>query len=122
MRARDTATGSHSLDRSAAPEAPETGPVDTPVGLERGACPLPSESTKLAILRQDDQVDAWQPIDELIMQRRNIVAIKAIRETDACSLQQAIDLFAERAEFLRRTRPSEFADPPDSGPPGKVVR
>ncbi|MEV1156561.1 hypothetical protein AB0J27_14310 [Micromonospora chokoriensis] len=58
-------------------------------------------------------MDAWQSVDDLIVQRRNIVATKAIREIESCSLQRAIDLFAERAELLRQTRPSDFAVPPD---------
>ncbi|MET8203745.1 hypothetical protein [Micromonospora taraxaci] len=53
-------------------------------------------------------MDAWQSIDEHIVQRRIILAMQAIREAEGCSLQPAIDLFAERLEFLRRTRSDDF--------------
>ncbi|WFE98722.1 hypothetical protein [Micromonospora sp. WMMD964] len=75
--------------------------------------PVVNPVPKLTVLLQDDPVDAWQSVDDLVVQRRNIMAIKAIREIESCSLQRAIDLFAERAEFLRQTRPSDFAVRPD---------
>ncbi|WP_433649101.1 hypothetical protein ACQP2C_19795 [Micromonospora zamorensis] len=56
---------------------------------------------------------AWQSIDEHIVQRRIIVAMQAIREAERCSLQEAIDLFAERLEFLRRTRSDDFTVRPE---------
>ncbi|WBB69087.1 hypothetical protein [Micromonospora sp. WMMD812] len=58
-------------------------------------------------------MDAWQTIDDLIVQRRIIVAMQAIREAEGCGLQRAIDLFAERLEFLKRTRPSDFTVSPE---------
>ncbi|WCN81769.1 hypothetical protein [Micromonospora sp. LH3U1] len=53
-------------------------------------------------------MDAWQSIDDLIVQGRHILAIKAIRQAEVCSLQRAFDVFAERCELLRRTRPDDF--------------
>ncbi|MBM7494351.1 hypothetical protein JOD64_005573 [Micromonospora luteifusca] len=53
-------------------------------------------------------MDAWQSIDDLIVQRRIILAMQAIRQAEGCSLQRAIDVFAERYELLRRTRPDDF--------------
>ncbi|BCJ67579.1 hypothetical protein [Polymorphospora rubra] len=51
---------------------------------------------------------AWQSIDDLIVQRRILPAMQAIRQAEGCSLQQAIDVFAERYELLRRTRADDF--------------
>ncbi|MEU4818270.1 hypothetical protein AB0G03_21700 [Micromonospora aurantiaca] len=53
-------------------------------------------------------MDAWQSIDDLIVQRRILPATQAIREAERCSLHRAIDVFAERYEYLRRTRPDDF--------------
>ncbi|SCF17618.1 hypothetical protein GA0074695_4010 [Micromonospora viridifaciens] len=63
---------------------------------------------KLTVVLQDGRVDAWQSIDDLIVQRRIISAMQAIREAEGCSLQRAIDVFADRYELLRRTRPDDF--------------
>ncbi|MFG1953515.1 hypothetical protein [Micromonospora sp. NPDC048830] len=54
-------------------------------------------------------MDPWQPIDELIVKRRILPAMQAIREAEGCSLQRAIEVFDERCELLRRTRPDAFA-------------
>lgn len=62
---------------------------------------------------QDGRVDAWLPIDDLIVQQRIIVAMQAIREAERCSLPRAIDLFAERYDHLRRTRPGDFTVSPE---------
>ncbi|MEV1155082.1 hypothetical protein AB0J27_06730 [Micromonospora chokoriensis] len=53
-------------------------------------------------------MDAWQSIDDLIVQGRHVLAVKAIREAKVCSIQRAFDIFAERCELLRRTRPDAF--------------
>ncbi|MEU1684933.1 hypothetical protein [Micromonospora sp. NPDC005707] len=63
---------------------------------------------KLTVVLQDGRVDAWQSIDDLVVQRRIIPAMQAIREAEGCSLHRAIDLVAERYEFLQRTRPDDF--------------
>ncbi|GAA2708092.1 hypothetical protein ACFY2R_27300 [Micromonospora olivasterospora] len=54
-------------------------------------------------------MDPWQSIDELIVKRRILPAMQAIREVEECGLQRAIEVFDERSEFLRRTRPDDFA-------------
>ncbi|MEV4756792.1 hypothetical protein AB0J86_16990 [Micromonospora sp. NPDC049559] len=53
-------------------------------------------------------MDAWQPIDDLIVQRRIIAGMQAIRQAEGCSLEQAISLFVERYELLRQRRPDDF--------------
>ncbi|MEU7611818.1 hypothetical protein [Micromonospora sp. NPDC049204] len=53
-------------------------------------------------------MDAWQSIDDLIVQQRIILALQAICRAEECSLRQAIDLFGDRYELLRRTRPDDF--------------
>lgn len=63
---------------------------------------------KLSVDVQDGRVDAWQSIDDLIVQRGVLPAMQAIREAEGCSLHRAIDVFAERYELLRRTRPDDF--------------
>ncbi|MFG1658561.1 hypothetical protein ACGFIY_18745 [Micromonospora chersina] len=58
-------------------------------------------------------MDAWQSIDDLIVQQRIIVAMQAIHATEGCSLPRAIELFAERYDHLRRTRSGDFAVSPE---------
>ncbi|MEU8218576.1 hypothetical protein AB0C47_22770 [Micromonospora taraxaci] len=70
---------------------------------------------ELTVVLHDGRVTAWQSIDDLIVQGRHILAIKAIRQAEVCSLQRAIDVFAERCELLRRTRPDDFEAPVKSG-------
>lgn len=60
---------------------------------------------KLTVDVQDGPVGAWQSIDDLIVQRRILPAMQAIREAEGCSLHRAIDVLAERYELLRRTWP-----------------
>ncbi|MFI5925033.1 hypothetical protein ACIA3K_03520 [Micromonospora sp. NPDC051543] len=55
--------------------------------------------------------NTWQSIDDMIVRGRLIVAIQAIRQAEECSLQRTIDLFTQRGELLRRTRPHDFQDP-----------
>ncbi len=47
-------------------------------------------------------------IDEHILNRRIIPAIKALREEFGYSLPEALDAFYKRYEQLRETRPLEF--------------
>ncbi|WP_157744556.1 hypothetical protein [Micromonospora viridifaciens] len=43
---------------------------------------------KLTVDVQDGRVDAWQSIDDLIVQRRILPAMQAIREAEGCSLHR----------------------------------
>ncbi|MFE7235902.1 hypothetical protein ACWCRF_36735 [Streptomyces sp. NPDC002405] len=47
-------------------------------------------------------------VDRDIVNHRIIFAIKAIREARAYTLHEALDVFAERYEELRRDRPDDF--------------
>ncbi|MFE7973978.1 hypothetical protein [Streptomyces shenzhenensis] len=47
-------------------------------------------------------------MDRDILEHRIIFAIKAIREASGCTLHQALDVFVQRYEELRRDRPDEF--------------
>lgn len=49
-----------------------------------------------------------ESVDRDIVNHRIIFAIKAIREARACTLHEALDIFAERYEELRRDRPDDF--------------
>jgi hypothetical protein len=49
-----------------------------------------------------------QSVDRDIVNHRIIFAINAIREARACTLREALDIFAERYEVLRRDRPDDF--------------
>ena len=40
-------------------------------------------------------------------------ALKAIRNARGCSIPQALDVFADRYELLRRTRPNDFTLSPE---------
>ncbi len=50
----------------------------------------------------------WEPVDDLILRRRNVQAIKAIRDAHGGSLHEAIELFDQRWAFLQRERPNDF--------------
>ncbi|MEU8589545.1 hypothetical protein AB0C59_21485 [Streptomyces sp. NPDC048664] len=52
-----------------------------------------------------------ESVDRDILNHRIIFAIKAIRETRACTLHEALEVVAERYEELRRDRPDDFALP-----------
>jgi hypothetical protein len=54
-------------------------------------------------------VNDWQGIDDLILQRRILNALQAIRERTGCGLRDALAAMSERYEFLRACRPDEFA-------------
>ncbi|MFG2778520.1 hypothetical protein ACGFY7_11840 [Streptomyces prunicolor] len=49
-----------------------------------------------------------ESVDRDILEHRTIAAIATIRETLGCTVHQAIDVFAERYEGLRRDRPDDF--------------
>jgi hypothetical protein len=51
---------------------------------------------------------SWLEIDDLIVARKIIPAMQAIRAAEQCGLREAIDLFYERYELLRETRPADF--------------
>lgn len=55
----------------------------------------------------------WDEIDEMIVTRRILPAVQAIREHTACSLPQAIELFSNRYALLRERRPHDFTVGPD---------
>ena len=48
-------------------------------------------------------------VDREILEHRIISALATIREALGCTLHQALDVFAERYEELRRDRPDDFA-------------
>jgi len=54
-------------------------------------------------------VDAWSEIDDLILQRKLLPAMQAIRAMNDCDLRTAIDTFYERLRLLWDTRADEFA-------------
>jgi hypothetical protein len=49
-----------------------------------------------------------ESVDRDIVEHRIILALKAIREARDCTLHEALDVFAERYEELRRDRPNDF--------------
>jgi hypothetical protein len=49
-----------------------------------------------------------ESVDHDIVNHRIIFAIKAIRAARACTLHEALDIFAERYEELRRDRLDDF--------------
>jgi len=49
-----------------------------------------------------------ESVDREILEHRIIPALVTIRETLGCTLHQALDVFAERYEELRRDRPDDF--------------
>lgn len=51
-------------------------------------------------------MDGWDRVDELIRQRKTILAIKQIREITGCTLSAAVDHYEKRCSELRE------ADPP----------
>jgi hypothetical protein len=55
----------------------------------------------------------WDEIDEMIVGRRILAAIRAIRDLSDCSLSRAIELLSDRYEVLRKGRPKDFAVGPD---------
>jgi hypothetical protein len=49
-----------------------------------------------------------ESVDQDILESRIIFAIKTIREASGCTLHEALELFAQRYEELRRDRPDDF--------------
>ncbi|MGV4926612.1 hypothetical protein K2224_34010 (plasmid) [Streptomyces sp. BHT-5-2] len=47
-------------------------------------------------------------VDRDILEDRTILAIKAIRESFGCTLREAVDVYAQRYEELRRDCPDGF--------------
>jgi len=56
----------------------------------------------------DAAVESWDEIDDLIVQRKIILALEAIRNIQACAFRPAIDEFAQRLDLLWETRPNDF--------------
>lgn len=57
--------------------------------------------------------EQWKPIDEDILQKRIIRAMKAIKEAAGVGLREAGDIFHDRYEMLRASRSGEFICDPD---------
>jgi hypothetical protein len=55
----------------------------------------------------------WGEIDDMIVTRRVLPAVQAIRQTSGCSLKRAIDLLSDRYRILRKRRPDDFTTGPD---------
>ncbi|MET7385610.1 hypothetical protein ACFYPT_29400 [Streptomyces sp. NPDC005529] len=47
-------------------------------------------------------------VDDDILERRIISAIRTIREALGCTIHEAIDMFVVRYDELRRDRPDDF--------------
>jgi hypothetical protein len=52
-------------------------------------------------------------VDRHILNNRVIAALVVIREVSGSSLHEALDLFVERYEELRRDRPGDFTVAPE---------
>ncbi|MBB4717591.1 hypothetical protein ACIQNT_00975 [Streptomyces luteogriseus] len=52
-------------------------------------------------------------VDHDILAHRSIAAIATIREILGCTVHQAVDVYAQRYEELRRDRPDDFRPGPD---------
>jgi hypothetical protein len=60
----------------------------------------------MAVELTDEQ---WKPIDDWILRGWIINAIKAIKEAAGVGLREAGDIFHDRYDKLRESRPGEFA-------------
>jgi hypothetical protein len=60
----------------------------------------------MAMELSDEQ---WKPIDEWILRRWIIDALKAIKAASGVGIAAALDVFHERYKMLRESRPGEFA-------------
>jgi len=49
-----------------------------------------------------------ESVDRNIVEHRIVYALKTIREALDCTLHEALDVFSERYEELRRDRPDDF--------------
>ena len=52
--------------------------------------------------------ETWAAIDPLILQRRGVEAIKSIQDEQGCALSDALVLYDERWQQLKRERPDDF--------------
>ncbi|MET7742745.1 hypothetical protein [Streptomyces sp. NPDC005385] len=52
-------------------------------------------------------------VDDDILERRIISAIRTIREALGCTIHEAIDMFVVRYDELRRDRPDDFTVGPE---------
>jgi hypothetical protein len=59
----------------------------------------------MAIDLTDEQ---WKPIDDLILRGWIINGLKAIRAASGVGVHAAMDIYHERYNLLRETRPAEF--------------
>jgi ribosomal protein L7/L12 len=50
-------------------------------------------------------MDGWDRVDQLIRERKTILAIKEIRVLTGCGLRDAVDRFEQRCAELRETDP-----------------
>jgi hypothetical protein len=55
----------------------------------------------------------WDEVDEMIVTRRILAAVRGIRELSDCSLSRAMGLLSERYDVLRERRPHDFTVGPD---------
>ncbi|MDR3036098.1 MAG: hypothetical protein LBV78_23900 [Kitasatospora sp.] len=54
-----------------------------------------------------------ESVDRDILERRNVFALKTIRETLGCTLHEAVDVLQQRYEKLCRDRPDDFLPRPE---------
>jgi hypothetical protein len=52
--------------------------------------------------------DLPESVDRHILNHQIILAIKAIKDASGCTLHEALDVFVQRYEELRRDRPDDF--------------
>lgn len=52
--------------------------------------------------------EQWKAIDDLILRGWIINGLKAIRAATGAGVHAAIDIYHERYDLLRQTRPAEF--------------
>lgn len=50
-------------------------------------------------------MDGWDRVDELIRERKTILAIKQIRMITGCGLSDAVDRYEQRCAELRESEP-----------------
>ncbi|GAA1408081.1 hypothetical protein GCM10009639_57570 [Kitasatospora putterlickiae] len=52
--------------------------------------------------------DLPESVDRDILDCRIILAVKAVKDASGCTLHEALDVYAQRYEELRRDRPDDF--------------
>jgi ABC-type Zn2+ transport system substrate-binding protein/surface adhesin len=57
--------------------------------------------------------DQWAEVDEHIVNRRIIRALKALGDRSGYTLHEALGVFNERYNHLRQTRPNDFTVSPE---------